>query len=112
MAPIDENGTRIHASTADSSQPTARAPSRIGWGRLPLATRTWMEALAGPALGVTAGRAGGRQIARAAGLARACMASDDEVCARGSPGTPTRHADTGAGNGFGTGVDCPRSGLA
>ena len=32
--------SRIHASTSDSIQPTARAPSRIGWGKLPSATRT------------------------------------------------------------------------
>ena len=28
--------SRIHASTSDSSQPTARSPSRIGWGKLPV----------------------------------------------------------------------------
>ena len=32
--------SRIHASTSDSIQPMARAPSRIGLGKLPLATRT------------------------------------------------------------------------
>ena len=60
---LDAICSRIHASTSDSIQPTARAPSRTGWGKVPwpLAYRSCSAiARCGPVLEATAGRARAR----------------------------------------------------